>query len=104
MYVSKGALGTALGFSVSGDIGVSITKNSRTLLKGEKIKVDYRLKNNVYTLVQMKEIHMDGQIIDGGTSTVTVKKPSLFADVRFTYISSKGVPYLAEEYKASNNG
>lgn len=104
LYVSKSALGTALGFSVTGDIGVSITKNSRVLKKGEMIDVDYRLKNDVYNVVQVKEIHIDGQIVEGETATVTVFKPSVFADVRFTYYSINGKAYLTQEYEALENG
>ncbi|MEA5093641.1 MAG: hypothetical protein VB128_01675 [Sedimentibacter saalensis] len=104
LYVSKSALGTALGFSVTGDIGVSITKNSRLLSKGEMIEVEYRLKNDTYNVTQVKEIHMDGQIIEGETATVTVFRPNAFADVRFTYYSIGGKAYLTQEFEALENG
>ncbi|WP_129595889.1 hypothetical protein [Anaerophilus nitritogenes] len=104
LQVPKSALGSELGFDVTESVGVVITKNSRPLKKGETIKVDYRVKEHKYNVIQECTIHMDGQTIKGKTSRVTVSKPDPYANVRFTYISSRGVPYRSEEYKAYPNG
>ncbi|WP_312048031.1 hypothetical protein [Anaerotignum sp.] len=52
LHVGKSTIESALGFSLSAEVNVAITKNSRPLQKGESIIVDYRFKNYKYKVVQ----------------------------------------------------